>query len=228
MTGEYEAADGRTINVVVDAGKLLRVARFTLGDDGPRTLRHLPAIISAAAAGEAAPQLLEIVANDPLFCVGYRPLCSGQVGRDFSLGAYLTMFCRYQLPHLDHAELADAIGGDPVYHAVFGQSPYVAACEAWEVPPADPSAVAPVDGDVSMLLLPGQFDSFGPPGWADENAARIDHAWAVTLPGGTHNAIAHVHCGKVVRNAWAADPATPPDAEQCDATEVRIQFHQAQ
>ncbi len=46
--------------------------------------------------GEATPWLLATIAQDPIFCAGYRPFCIGQDG--FSLGAYLTEFCRDQVP----------------------------------------------------------------------------------------------------------------------------------
>ena len=49
--------------------------------------------------GEATPWLLATIAQDPIFCAGYRPFCIGQDG--FSLGAYLTEFCRDQAPFID-------------------------------------------------------------------------------------------------------------------------------
>jgi len=98
--------------VVVDAGRLLRAARFALGGDGPGNLEHLPGIIVDAAAGKISPELARIVADDPLFCAGYRPLCAGQDG--FSWGVYLTAFCRDQLPFVDPESVAAAAGGDAV------------------------------------------------------------------------------------------------------------------
>ena len=99
LTGTFETATGDTIDVVVDAPKLLRAARFALGGDGPTNAGQLPATIAAAADGEATPWLLSTIAQDPIFCAGYRPLCVGQDG--FSLGVYLTAFCRDQAPFID-------------------------------------------------------------------------------------------------------------------------------
>jgi hypothetical protein len=72
--------------------------------------RHDGTIAAAAAAGEATPWLLATIAQDPIFCAGYRPFCVGQDG--FSLGAYLTAFCRDQAPFIDDALYA-AVDGDP-------------------------------------------------------------------------------------------------------------------
>ncbi len=54
-------------------------------------LTALPRIISEAAHGRLAPELAQAVANDPIFCSGYRPQC-----RDsrFSLGLFLTNLLR--------------------------------------------------------------------------------------------------------------------------------------
>ncbi|HEU4543391.1 MAG TPA: alpha/beta hydrolase [Jiangellaceae bacterium] len=215
LDGTYETADGDTIDVTVDAGKLLRVARFTLGGDGPGNLRSLPEMIAAAADGQITPQVLSIVANDPVFCAGYRPLCSGQDG--FSLGVYLTTFCRDQLPFIDHDALSAAIDNDPSYQAVFGDSPYVRACDAWDVPPSDAPNIAPVDTDVPLLFLPGQFDSYSPPEWAQEQAARQSRAWSIEIPANTHNTLGFAECAISARNAWVGNPTTPPDTTACNS-----------
>ena len=141
LTGSFETASGDAIDVVVDAPELLRAARFALGGDGPTNAGQLPATITAAADGEATPWLLATIAQDPIFCAGYRPFCVGQEG--FSLGAYLTAFCRDQAPFIDDDVLDAAADHDPVYEAVFVRSPYRQACEAWDVPPPTPSSPDP-------------------------------------------------------------------------------------
>ena len=215
LTGTFETASGDTIDVVVDAPKLLRAARFALGGDGPTNAGQLPATIAAAADGEATPWLLATIAQDPIFCAGYRPLCVGQDG--FSLGAYLTAFCRDQAPFIDDDALDAAVDGDPVYEAVFVQSPYRQACEAWDVPAADPAVAQPVDTDVPLLMLPGQFDSFSPPAVAEAHAATLPMAWTIAVPGQTHNTLGFAECAITARNQWAQDPTTPPDENACRA-----------
>lgn len=216
LHGTHETASGTTIEVTVDAGKLLRAARFALGGDGPNNLRGLPEMIAAASAGQMTPQVLSIVANDPIFCAGYRPLCSGQDG--FSLGVYLTTFCRDQLPFIDHDALSAAIDNDPVYQSVFGDSPYINACDAWDVPPGDPNTTAPVDIDVPLLFLPGQFDSYSPPQWAHEQAARQHQAWSIEIPANTHNTLGFAECAITARNTWVSNPTAPPDTTACAGT----------
>ena len=55
------------------------------GEGGP--LPALPRIIHEAANGRLAPELAQMVADDPIFCSGYRPLCHDA---RFSLGHFLT------------------------------------------------------------------------------------------------------------------------------------------
>ncbi len=213
LHGTYGTADGREIDVLVDAPKLLRAARFALGGDGPAAAGALPATIAAAANGEATPWLLATSAEDPLFCVGYRPFCSGQ--QAFSLGTYLTAFCAEQEPFIDDTALAAAIDGDPVYETVFADSPYRAACTAWGVPPADPSIVEPVDTAVPLLMLPGQFDSFTTVPAAQAAASRLTSATVLEVPGQTHNTLGFAECAIAARNTWAEDPTVPPPVDAC-------------
>ncbi len=215
LHGTFETASGDTIDVVVDAPKLLRAARFALGGDGPTNAGLLPATIAAAADGEATPWLLATIAQDPIFCAGYRPFCIAQDG--FSLGAYLTAFCRDQAPFIDDDALEAAVDGDPVYEAVFVHSPYREACDAWDVPAGDPAVAQPVDTDVPLLMLPGQFDSFSPPALAEAQAARLPMAWTIGVPGQTHNTLGFAECAITARNQWVQDPTTPPDQDACEA-----------
>lgn len=218
LRGPATRGDGKTIPVLVDAGKLLRMARFALGGDGPANLTQLPSIIEAAAAGRLEPHLATLVANDPLFCAGYRPLCSGQAR--FSLGTYLSTFCRDELPYIEPASLTQAVAGDPAYRAVFANSPYLAACKAWPVtqaprPPQDPHTKAP------LLLMSGQFDSFSPPALTNARAADFGTATSVTVPGTTHNVLGFADCALTIRNEWTFAP-TVPVSQTCDqSTQLR-------
>ena len=213
LHGTARTPAGDTVDVVVDAPKLLRVARFALGGDGPHNAAALPATIAAAADGEPTPWLLTTIATDPIFCAGYRPFCTGQ--DKFSLGVYLTAFCRDEASFIDDRALTTAIAGDPVYQAVFADSPYRAACKAWDVPPADPTIAKPVAIDVPLLMLPGQFDSFSPPAVAKKQAARLPRAWTIEVPGQTHNTLGFATCVLTEREHWRQDPTVPPSEGAC-------------
>lgn len=206
--------------VLVDAGKLLRIARFALGGDGPANLSLVPGIITDAAAGRLSAELARLVADDPLFCAGYRPLCAGQNG--FAWGVFLTTFCRDQVPFIDRATVTRQASGDPAYQQVFANSPYLAACDAWQVPAGPPAVHQPVDTQVPLLLLVGQFDSFSPP-QVQAAVSRLDHAWAVQVPGQTHNVLGFSDCPIDIRNAWVHQPSAPPAGTQC-LHEMGIQF----
>lgn len=214
------AASAGAVDLTVDEAKLLRAARFALGGDGPANLEQLPAIITAAAHGRLHPRLGDIVAADPGWCYGYVPLCSPKA--DFSLGVYLTVFCRDQLPLFDRARLDAAIDGDPVYESVFGRSPFLDACRAWDVPPVESAPPTRLNG-TPVLILPGQFDSFSPADivreWADGLGGE---ATAVVVPGATHNTLGSQECAITLRNEWAADPSHTVPVHACiDASPVR-------
>ena len=170
-------------------------------------------MIDAASRGILHPTLAEIVAADPDLCFGYRPKCSGH--DDFSLGVYLTGFCRDQLPLLDEGRLAEAIDGDPLYAQVFGDSPYRAACDAWDVAPVGADPPPRVPAEVPALMLHGQFDSFSTAGLVDDWATATGSAvTTMVVPGATHNVLGSNKCAIAARDAWIEDPGggVPDDA----------------
>ena len=209
LVGTHRSRSGDEVDVLIDAGKLLRAARFTLGGDGPDNLTHLPQIIRDAERGRLHPKLAEIVATDPGLCFGYRPLCAGQ--DEFSWGVYLTSLCRDQLPFLDEERLDRAVADDPVFRSVFAESPYIAACEAWDVPPAPmPPAPAPTLASAPLLLLPGQFDSFTDRAWAEAYADGSGGSVQLLVgPAQTHNTLGFSECVISARNTWVVDPDDP-------------------
>jgi pimeloyl-ACP methyl ester carboxylesterase len=203
----------------VDGGTLLRAMRFAFGGDGPNqqplSLSQLPATIAAAARGRITAPLAAAMDEGSPYCAGYRPLCLGVGRQGFSLGAYLTVLCRDEVPFIDRGRLSEEIGGDRAYRDVFGHDPYVAACGAWHVPPADPTVAQPVRVDVPLLMLVGQFDSYSSAADARDIAATLPRAWVVEVPGQTHNALGFSDCPIGIRNAWAKTPASPPAGTGC-------------
>jgi pimeloyl-ACP methyl ester carboxylesterase len=199
------------------------VARLALSGDGPGNLTKMPTIIAAAARGQLDPDLADIVATDPLYCSGYRPVCTGPGGKGFSHGVYLTVFCRDEAPFIDSAALTRETQGDRTLAAVFTRDPYLAACAAWSVPPADPVVHEAVQTSVPQLMMSGQFDSFSPPPVTKQSAKAFEHAWALEVPGQTHNVLGFSDCPISIRNAWITNPASPPAPTSC-LNNLRIAF----
>jgi pimeloyl-ACP methyl ester carboxylesterase len=148
----------------------------------------LPYTIAAAAEGKVTAPAREILENDPAFCSGYRP-GEGCAGPDFSVGVYLTVLCRDELPFVDRSALADSFRGDAAFVTVFGSSPYVDACSVWDVLAADAVMSEPVAGDVPVLILTGQFDPHSPAPVAEEAANKLSRAYVIAIPGQGHNVL---------------------------------------
>jgi pimeloyl-ACP methyl ester carboxylesterase len=216
--GAIATSIGRSLKVRVDGGKLLRVVRASLGLT--QSIPSLPFMIATAAEGRITGPAREILENDPAFCSGYRP-GEGCSGPDFSLGVYLTVLCRDELPFVDRSALADSFRGDAAYQTVFGSNPYVDACTAWNVPAADAVMGEPVTGDIPVLIFTGQFDPHSPPPVAEEAANKLARAYIVEIPGQGHNVLGTGDCGVSIRNTWVDHPESPPETTGClDALSV--------
>jgi TAP-like protein len=212
LKGIGHNGDEARVPVLVDDAKLLRFVRFSVGGAGPENLTWLPKIISDAASGRLNPHLADLVASDPIFCAGYRPQCLDRVG--FSWGVYLTSLCKEQLPGLEQEKLLTALGSDPAYEKVFARSPYRQACETWDTP-GDQAPPPPHPNGTSLLLLPGQYDSYSRPEWSKYHAATWEQTWVFTAPNNTHNTLGYDECGLSVRNAWVTEPTAAPNPRLC-------------
>jgi pimeloyl-ACP methyl ester carboxylesterase len=203
---------GKSVAVLVDAPKLVRATRFTLGGEGA-PLTALPRIIDDAAHGRLATELASLVAGDPMFCSGYRPQC-----RDarFSLGVFLTNLCEAVPPTGTGPESTRGPEPDhPSYPAVFADSPYVDACKAWNVPSHAPASAESLSG-VPLLLLSGDLDSFSPLAATRAAARRLGPSvFVVGVPGGIHNVLGFHECAITARNTWTREPQLPPPVNAC-------------
>jgi pimeloyl-ACP methyl ester carboxylesterase len=220
LRGRIPSSEGGRTSVTIDAGAFFRVARSALGGNDLGNLEFLPRMVTLAAKGRLDPVLAAIAAGDPLLCDGYHPECHAE--ERFSLGNYLTVLCRDQAPFIDRTTLAAETAGDPTLTQVFGHHPYLAACEGWAVPPADPIVHEPVLTDVPLLILSGRFDSFSPPQVARVAAASFEHAWVVDVDD-THNILGHNECSLEIRNAWIDEPTSAPEDTGC-LDDVQIEF----
>lgn len=212
---------GDELEVLVDDAALLRGVRAALGGDGPSELEAVPATIADAARGRISDRLASTLVRGPVFCAGYQPLCTDS--EPFSLGNYLTVLCRDELPFLDRSAIEAEVAGEPAFERVFLSSPFVAACDAWDVPPADGTTAEPVSTDVPLLILPGQFDSYSPPSVAASTTDTLGTSWVVAVPGQTHNTLGFHDCPIEIRNAWNLDPVSAPE-DGCLASMPAVDF----
>ena len=213
LTGTFHGRVGGPVDVLVDAPKLVRAARFALGGDGPGNLTQLPRAIRAAADGRLAPVLAQIVGADPGMCYGYRATCSGQ--DDVAWGVYLTQLCRHDLPFLDPDQLSAAIAGDDAYAVAYDVELWQTVCDTWEVPPADDPLAELTNPPVPTLLMLGRFDSSTDVAWARRLAAQDDKVQLLIGYGDTHNTLGFSTCIRETRNSWVADPMAVVDPDRC-------------
>ena len=199
----------RPVVVHLDGRAALRAVRSALGGDGPSNATRLPAAIAEASAGQPSRLLAEILANDPVLCAGYRPLCPRQP-RTFSLGVYLDVLCGDIAPFLDEDLFAETVRDSP-YRGLFEDNPYLAACDVWATRQSEASLHEPLATDLPVLIMVGRLDSYSSPPAATSAAASLPNGFVVEVPGQTHNVLGFTECTLGIRNAFINDPETRPD-----------------
>jgi pimeloyl-ACP methyl ester carboxylesterase len=197
-------------NVLVDAGSLVRGLQADLSEDTGE-LSRFPVPLAEARNGHADFEVATTLATHGSLCVGFRFRC----GPHFSTGVYLTVLCRDQMPFVDPLTLRRATVRLPGLAEAFGTNPYLAACSAWNVPPAPPAIHSPVNASVPVLMVSGQFDPFSPPRLTRELGESLQNSFPIEVAGLSHAPLLGSGCQIEVRDRWMEHPSSPPTRTDC-------------
>lgn len=87
-----------------------------------------------------------------------------------------------------------------------------ALCDLWAVDPAGPLENEPVESDLPVLLLVGDYDPITPPAFAQQAAAHLENSYLYEFEGLTHGIIQSGRsCGMTIMTAFLDNPAAEPD-----------------
>lgn len=212
-----DAATDAPATVVVDDARFLSLLRQMLSDGGSSGGANTPSLIPATVAGvlrgelDSGPgSLIANVVDDQPYCTGFLPRCT-PIHR-YSHGALLSYLCRDIVPFVDTDALA-AAAETPAARTAFAESPFIAACERWDVEPPDGApAVTPI-GTPALVEL-GRFDPYGNPALVGDALSEIADATIVEAPGLGHN-ISPAGCLVDLRSTWLEDPAAKLAGTAC-------------
>jgi pimeloyl-ACP methyl ester carboxylesterase len=104
-------------------------------------------------------------------------------------------------------------------------TPISASCDIWDLRPAPPSAGNPVESDLPVLLLSGQFDPITPSVFAEDAAAGLSAATLVTQDGRGHGIWVGNDCIGGIVDSFVADPSGELDTS-CADVGVPVQWAQ--
>ena len=207
--------DGRLIPLTTDPTSTTLSVRFGLAV-APESI--LPAI-AARATGAFPDDPQDWYTEIPPFLIGYGmdqwDIANASRTAVFSDGAWFSSVCRDQLAFVDAHAIEAAAAGNQMYLQAFARSPYPRICDIWDVGAADATVHEPVSSDIPMLLLVGQYDSYGVPSLVAEAARSLPGAQTVEFQGSGTNVLA-LDCALSIRNAWLDAPAAAPDSGCAD------------
>jgi pimeloyl-ACP methyl ester carboxylesterase len=204
-------AGGDAVKVLLDGSMFLRGVRTLLAGEGDATGGATPAVIYAALDDRTSlvrHYITDRLASQQTYCLGYGVECDPS--HMISVGAYLSVLCSDIVPFVDPSALTKLAAGDAAFETVFAQAPWLDACEAWKVLPADASVASPVSSDVPTLIFLGRFDPFGSSAIVRPAISGLAQHWVVIDPAAGRNALADA-CFQDLRTLWLADPTSPPD-----------------
>jgi hypothetical protein len=195
--------------VLVDGGAFVRGVEAVLED--PNEFLRFPALVSAAARGRLDVDISRALASRGSLCAGYMYDCLPH----FSAGVYLSVLCRDEAPFMNPSALRRATARVPGLEAALGANPYLVACPAWKVPPADPSVHAPVDTSVPVLTMSAQFDPFSPPSLTRRFVHSFATSFPIEIPASPATPAESLGCQLLIRDTWLDRPSSPPAGTSC-------------
>jgi hypothetical protein len=93
-------------------------------------------------------------------------------------------------------------------------------CPVWDVPPADPAMSAPVESDVPVLIMEGDFDAATAPEWVDLITPGLPNSQVVAFPLTGHAVLGKSACSIELMTAFLDDPSQPVDSTCVDEIEI--------
>jgi len=93
-------------------------------------------------------------------------------------------------------------------------------CAMWDVEPLPVELREPVQSDIPVLLLSGEFDPITPSENSDLVAELLSHSYSYTFPGVGHGSMGSGACGLSIVLDFINDPAHAPDASCLDSVEL--------
>lgn len=196
-----------TRTVVVDAGAFVRVIRHLLSFNDAGSHGAIPRLVYRALAGDVD-AIARVLASDPGMCLGYMPRCIYPT----SVGTFLSFICTGQAPFVDAAALERAASGAGFSEA-YGNNPYLAACDVWDVEPANPAAFEAVHSDVPTLIMWGEYDAFAPLDPIERAPETLTNANVISVPHLGQDVFGTYDCTRSIRNTWLPTLDPSPDTD---------------
>ena len=115
---------------------------------------------------------------------------------------------------MDRRRLAVSIAHRADYADLFDPGPLLAACDAWDVAPAEASTPAAIAAPT--LVMRGWFDPYSTPPIDLEKAfLGRQNAYVFEVPNESYNAFGYTECPRTIRNAWLDAVDAPPVDTSC-------------
>lgn len=134
----------------------------------PETAALLPLLLNQALEGDPRPLLAQAV------------MLYSQIDEIISHGMQLSVICGEDHPWLEPDAGADTLIGADLVELMAAQ------CAVWPHRRAPEEFKQPVDSDLPMLLLSGEFDPVTPPAYAERALATLGNARHLVAPGQGH------------------------------------------
>ena len=213
----FDAASEEVLLEVYDA------ALAEASDEDYAEVLRLHLGLDSAADLDAYLETVSDDVYDRLFDNVVSSLALGWVDVSDADGAFNSVTCVEEL-HFNDRQEAELYGlrlpstlRDSLMEGVYAQYD---SCAIWGVEPAAAFENDPVQSDLPVLVLAGQFDPITPTTFAEAAAQSLPNAQVVTVPGAGHSVIDAGDCPPSLAVAFFDNPAAPVDTSCISALTV--------
>jgi len=166
----------------------------------PASAALLPHLIHEGARGNLSPLTAQIM------------MIEASMVESLAIGMHHSVVCAEDMPFVTDADIdREALGATFMGEQQIDMLREI--CRHWPRGPIDPDFREPLNTDVPVLLLSGEFDPVTPPAWGDRAAAQYDNARHVVGPGQGHGLLPHGCTPRLVADFIAAASADNLDAD---------------
>jgi pimeloyl-ACP methyl ester carboxylesterase len=137
-------------------------------------------------------------------------------------GMHYTVQCADEIPYTTIEEVVSASKAYPQFSSLFEPSSLAITweiCDAFAIPPTDPSEADPVTSTLPTLIFAGEYDPITPPQWGEMAAQSLDNSQFFVVPGYGHGVTTTEGCPREMAIEFFNNPNLILDRECIDSME---------
>jgi pimeloyl-ACP methyl ester carboxylesterase len=189
--------------------------------DGVMFIDVIYALLQSTPGRQGAPSFIQAASKGDLD--PFSPVYPALFEYPGNMAVYYSFQCQEEVPKHSFDEVVVEAANVPAqindYAVQFFTALDYSVCEVWGVQPSGVGESAPVNSDVSALVLAGAVDPITPARWGRSATEHLSNGWFYEIHGQSHGTMRTSACARDIALAFLETPSAKPDSACIENTD---------